>query len=84
MKKIKETHVVFNIDGYVELLAVLWEDGDFVRATLANYYAFQGYEYIKPKTSISNDLIQRVANAGRYLTDEEKKKYFPGKRKWSR
>lgn len=81
--KILETHVVFE-NNQLKEVAVLWDDNGAARATYAINTPTAGYGFITPTDCISWQLFQRVAGAGMYLDDKRKKKYFPGKRNWSR
>nr|WP_321357205.1 hypothetical protein [uncultured Draconibacterium sp.] len=81
--KILETHCVFENEKLKEV-AVLWDDNGFVRATYSTNAPTAGYEYLMPQSTVTPELLQRVARGGRYIDEARKKKYFPGKRKWSR
>jgi hypothetical protein len=85
MYTIIETHAVYS-DNKLQELAVLWESNEdgSVRATYANTKPIGGYEFLRPDAEISQKLIQKVAGAGMNLRDDQKKKYFPGKRNWER
>ena len=80
---ILETHCVFEKDQLTEV-AVLWEDNESVRATHCGLKPKAGYENLRPNETVTPQLFQRVAGAGTYLTDEQKERFFPGERKWSR
>jgi len=80
---ILEVHQVYEHDKLKEL-AVLWQDRRYVRATSCTSTPCGGYKFLMPNEEISQDLIQEVAGQGIYLSDTKKKKYFPGKRNWSR
>ncbi len=82
--QILETHCVYDENGKPEEVAVLWQDGDGVRATYVNDQPIGGYQFIHPNDVEGEDFFQRVAARGQYVTDKQKKKYFPGKRKWTR
>ncbi len=81
--QILEAHCVFENDKLKEV-AVLWDDKGSVRGTfLTNEYSL-GYDVLGSGSEISPQLLKRAAGRGRYLDDKRKKKYFPGKRNWSR
>lgn len=80
---ILETHLVFQKNQLIEC-AVLWDDNGYVRATYSDLTRKAGYNNLTTKSIISPDLFQEVAGYGTYLDDARKKKYFPGKRNWSR
>lgn len=81
--KILETHCVFENDKLKEV-AVLWDDNGSVRATYSTLNPRAGYEILTAKDAISPQLLQRVAGGGSYVDEDRRKKYFPGKRDWSR
>ena len=81
--KILEAHVVFENDQLKEV-AVLWDDKGAVRATYSNSTPKMGYDFLLPRDEVSPKLLQRVAGQGSYVDEQRKKKYFPGKRNWSR
>lgn len=81
--QILEAHVVFENNKLKEV-AVLWADKEFVRATSITSEPSAGYETLGSGSEVSPKLLQRVAGRGSYLDDKRKKKYFPGKRNWSR
>ena len=81
-----ETHCIYR-NGKLAELAVLWESNPnlgLVRATSCTVKPCQGYLFLLPTDTISDELIQRVAGQGANLQDTEKAKYFPGERKWER
>lgn len=81
--KILETHLTFNDEKLTEV-AVLWDDNGFVRATYSTSQQTAGYAHITPNSSISMELFQEIAGYGIYVDEVRRKKYFPGKRKWSK
>jgi hypothetical protein len=81
--EILETHIVFENKKLTEI-AVLWNDNGFVRATYSNLNPKAGCPSINSSDSIGPSLFQRVAGGGTYVDEARRKKYFPGKRKWSR
>jgi len=81
--KILEAHCVFENDKLKEV-AVLWADKEQVRATSITSEPNAGYETLGSGSEISPQLLQRAAGGGSYLDDKRKKKYFPGKRNWSK
>ncbi len=82
--QILETHCVYNENGKPKEVAVLWQDGDGVRATYVNDQPTRCYKFILPNDVIDADFFQEVAAYGHYITDKQRKKYFPGKREWTR
>ena len=80
---ILETHLVFENDKLKEV-AVLWDDHGSVRATYSTLNPRAGYENLTSNDTITPRLFQRVAAGGSYVDDARRKKYFPGKRNWSR
>lgn len=80
---IQEAHLTFDNEKLSEV-AVLWEDGGSVRATYSTLNPKAGYSTITSKDEITPHLLQRVAGGGSYLDEAQKKKFFPGKRNWSR
>jgi hypothetical protein len=80
---ILECHCVFENDKLKEV-AVLWSDNGSVRATYSNLNPKSGYETLTSKSSITPQLLQRVAGGGSYVDEERRKKYFSGNRNWSR
>jgi len=81
--KILETHCIFENDKLTEV-AVLWDDNGAVRATYSNLNPKAGYETLTSNDVITPQLFQRVARGGSYVDEDRRKRYFPGKRKWSR
>jgi hypothetical protein len=81
--KILETHCVFENEKLKEV-AVLWDDNGFVRATYSTLDPRAGYANLTVTDNITPQLLQRVAAGGSYVDETRRKKYFPGKRKWSR
>jgi len=81
--EIIETHCVYE-NGKLKEVVVLWADNKRVRATCSTNKPCSGYHFLMPDDVISPDLIQRVAATGSYIDEDMKKKYFPGKRNWSR
>jgi hypothetical protein len=82
--KILESHIV-NDNGRPAIIAVTWESAPgYVRATYITDKPSSGYDWITPHDQISPDLLQKAARAGMNLSDDLKKKFFPGKRKWSK
>ena len=80
---ILDAHCIYE-NGKLTEVAVLWADGDFVRATYSTLNIRFGYFNLPKNTKISEGLFQEVAGAGSYLDEERKNKYFPGTRKWSK
>jgi len=80
---ILETHLVFE-DNKLKEVAVLWDDHGSVRATYSTLNLRAGYQSISSTDDISQNLFQRVAAGGCYIDESRRKKYFPGKRNWSR
>jgi hypothetical protein len=81
--KILEVHLKYENEKLVEV-AVLWDDHGYVRATYSTLNPRAGYENLYTNDIISPELLQRVAAGGSYVDETRRKKYFPGKRKWSR
>jgi len=86
--EVLETHIEYD-NGKLSLIAVLWYDNKekgWVRATYSTNTnnANNGYNFLMPSDKIDDKIIQRVCSAGMYLPDNLKKKYFPGKKNWSR
>ncbi len=83
--KILETHSKFKNNKLVEL-AVVWESNSqgWERATYCTTKICWGYKYLLTNELISTQLIQDVAGQGMNLSDEIKKIYFPGIRRWER
>lgn len=81
--KILETHCIFENEKLTEV-AVLWDDNGNVRATYSTLNPKSGYKSLTVNDVISPQLFQNVAGGGSYLDDKQKRKYFPGKRNWSR
>lgn len=80
--KILETHCVFENDKLNEV-AVLWDDNGAVRATYSTLNPRAGYENLTVNDTMTPQLFQRVAGGGSYVDEKRRKKYFPGKRRWS-
>ncbi len=80
---ILETHCVFE-NGSLKEVAVLWDDNGEVRGTYSNTQPKGGYYSLKPTDTITPDLLQQVAGFGSYLSEEQKDRFFPGERNWSR
>ena len=81
--KIIEAHLMFENKKLKEV-AVLWDDHGMVRATYSTLDPRAGYANITAKDDITPGLLQKVAAGGSYVDEKRKKKYFPGKRNWSR
>ncbi|WP_372648238.1 hypothetical protein [Draconibacterium sp.] len=81
--KILESHCVFENEKLKEV-AVLWDDNGFVRATYSTLDPRAGYANLSETDGITPKLLQRVAGGGSYVDEARRKKYFPGKRNWSR
>jgi len=78
--KILQVRIFYTDDNNISKIVVL---GDFtsvgkpysdVRAISATNRPCSGYEYIKPNESLSNDLINRIADYG---MEEDTSVYFP-------
>jgi hypothetical protein len=83
--KIIEVHIEYH-ENKIEQVAVLWKSNErgWVRASYMTTKPCPGYGFLEPGFILSPELIQEVAGSGMNLPDEEKKKYFPGKRLWER
>lgn len=81
--KILETHCVFENEK-LEEVAVLWDDNGSVRATYSTSNNASGFDSLKPHDTVSPELFKRIARTGMYIDEARRKKYFPGKRNWSR
>lgn len=81
--EILEAHCVFEDEKLTEV-AVLWADKELVRATCITSQYSMGYDTILESDVVSPQLFQKAAGRGMYLDESKKKKYFPGKRNWSR
>jgi hypothetical protein len=81
--KILETHCVYD-NNQLKEVAVLWDDNGNVRATYSTLDPRSGYENLGSNAVVNPQLFQRVAAGGSYVDDKRRKKYFPGKRNWSR
>lgn len=82
--KILEIHAKYH-DGALQELAVLWVSNEklgLVRASYANTKPTWGYKWLMAKETLSEELCQEVAGTGMNLTDNLKKKFFPGKHNW--
>ena len=95
-KNIIEAHCIFE-NGKLTKVFTLWEDiGDWngeglpVRATCTAGPDLPGYSYSlsfvaqDSSPTPTQELFQKVAKRGMYCNDEEKEKYFPGERAWTR
>ena len=74
-------------EGELSLIAVMWwdqKDKGWVRATYCTNKPIGGYKFIMQSDQLNDQLIQSVAGGGMYLPDNLKKKFFPGKKNWSR
>lgn len=80
---IHEAHLTFENEK-LSGVAVLWDDNGAVRATFSALNPKAGYQSITSSDQITTQLLQRVAGGGDYLDEAQKKKFFPGKRNWSR
>lgn len=63
-------------------VAVLWKDGECVRATHKIAGGVPGSS-LNPQSIVDEKLFQNVCAYGSYMPDDLKVKYF-GKQKWSR
>ncbi len=81
--QIIETHIIYE-NGKLKEVAVLWADGEYVRATYITNQPISGYSFIMPNDRLSDELLQKAAAGGRYVDEKRKKKYFGGRRNWSR
>jgi len=77
---ILETHLIFE-NNALKKVAVLWENYGDIRATFSDSRQMGGYYSLKDYDIPTVTLFKKVAGGGRYLTDEEKKQYFPNQ-KW--
>tara|TARA_Y100000589_G_scaffold296798_1_gene304160 strand:- start:344 stop:631 length:288 start_codon:yes stop_codon:yes gene_type:complete len=93
-KNIIEAHCIFE-NGKLTKVFTLWEDiGDWngegmpVRATCTGGPDGSAYSLAiianDPSPTVTQELLQKVANMGMYCNDDEKEKYFPGERQWTR
>jgi hypothetical protein len=82
--EILEAHLVYTETGKLKEVAVLWNDHGNVRATYSTLNPRPGYQNLTSNDAISPHLLQKVAAGGSYVDEERRKKYFPGKRNWSR
>lgn len=81
--KILETHCVYD-NNQLKEVAVLWDDNGNVRATYSTLDPRAGYENLASNAVVNPQLFQKVAAGGSYVDEKRRKKYFPGKRNWSR
>jgi len=81
--QIIETHIIYEENGKLKEVAVLWADGEYVRATYITNQPISGYSFIMPNDRLSDELLQKAAAGGRYVDEKRKKKYFGGRRNWS-
>jgi hypothetical protein len=77
--QILETHLTFD-NNVLLAVAVLWgKDGD-TRATISTVKSSAGYHSLKDYHIPTLTLFNDVAAFGRYLTNKEKKRYFPNQK----
>jgi len=76
---ILETHCVYDENGIIQLVAVVWfsnKEKTFKRATYCTNKVCHGYEFLTKVTKVDEHLFQRVAAAGMNLPEDLCKRYF--------
>lgn len=62
-------------------VAVAWQDGPCVRASIITDQPSSGYGFIT-SDELNLELLQYAAGYGQALRADKRKKYFPGPYKW--